>query len=172
MLTCVLMPLSGSVSLKDRMRGLTVFSLEIFLQLRVITINPAALCVQEKLISMSGGAINEAGQEYETEYQKAERAAYNRLLAFIMSNLFAEPRVIRLMDLREELLQYMAGEGMTDVQASTTKHIERKLENKFGDTLHIFPFEGGQENLVLENPSIYDLARQNQVLLRNYRYSK
>ena len=118
-----------------------------------------------KSIFMSGGAINEADQKYETEYQKEERAVCNRLLAFVMNNLFAEPKVITLMDLRDKLLQHMAGEGMTDVQASTTKHIKRKLENKFGDALHIFPDEGGQDNLVLlDNLNIYDLARKNQEL--------
>jgi hypothetical protein len=114
------MPLSETVPLRDRMKESLPFSLETLLQLRDITIEPAIKIFTRKSISLSSGAVREDGQKHETEYQKAGEAAYSGLFDYVRDSLFVEPRIVKLVNLRDKLLQNMAREGVTDVKASTT----------------------------------------------------
>ena len=95
-----------------------VFSLE--LQLRVIAINPAAVCLQKcQYLCQVVQSMKQVRSMKQSIRRQRGLPTYNKLLAFVRSTLFAKLRDIRLMDLRDKLLQYMEGEGMTDVQAST-----------------------------------------------------
>lgn len=71
----------------------------------------------------------------ETNFCNIASQAYDNLFEFIRSDLLENPRIIKMADLRENLMSYMRSMGATEILESTKKHFRRKLEREFGDLL-------------------------------------
>jgi len=59
---------------------------------------------------------------------KIESQAYDKLFKFIRSDLLENPRLVKMVDLREKLMSYMRSMGAIEILESTKKHFRRKLE--------------------------------------------
>lgn len=53
----------------------------------------------------------------------------------LLSDLLENPRLVKLVDLRERLISYMQAMGVTEILESMNKHFRRNLEKEFGDIL-------------------------------------
>lgn len=63
------------------------------------------------------------------------------LFANIRDDLFPNSRVLTMVELIANLVLYMKAYDVEEVQASTKKHIRRKLQGEFGESLLIqFPW--------------------------------
>ena len=93
-------------------------------------------------------------------YADAEDDAYQMLFANIRDDLFPNPRVLTMVDLTENLVLYMKAHGVEEVRASTKKHIRRKLQGKFGESLLIFPDHSGKLLVIPDNLKITALAAE------------
>jgi hypothetical protein len=93
-------------------------------------------------------------------YRYIDFQAYEKLFEFIRSDLLENPRLIKMVDLRELLLSFMRSMGATEIHESTKKHMRRKLEVEFGGLLQ---FEDLLENnklfVIPDNLSKLQLAR-------------
>ncbi|XP_078353848.1 uncharacterized protein LOC144638526 [Oculina patagonica] len=100
------------------------------------------------------------GKDGDRMYADAEDDAYQMLFANIREELFSNPRVLPMVDLTGQLVLYMKAHGVEDVQASTKKHIRRKLEGEFGESLLIFPDDNGKLLIIPDNLKITTLAAE------------
>ena len=57
---------------------------------------------------------------------KIESQAYDKLFEFIRSNLLENPRLVKMVDLREKRMSYMRSMGATEILESTKKHTDRE----------------------------------------------
>ena len=95
----------------------------------------------------------------EDAYIVAEINAYKDLFAYIRNTIFQDPCVVKLSALTERVVHSMTVAGITDIRQSTKKHIRRKLESEFGESIHFTTYE----RKVLVFPitlSIDDFARK------------
>ena len=74
--------------------------------------------------------------------------------------LYMNPRVLTMIELQltASLVLYMKAHGVEEVQASTKKHIRRKLQGEFGESLLIFPDDIGKLLVIPDNLKITTLA--------------
>ncbi|KAL8583359.1 hypothetical protein ACOMHN_035341 [Nucella lapillus] len=100
----------------------------------------------------------------ERTYKKAEDASYALLFKHIKEELMAQPDVIPLVSLTEKLKMFMSMNGIKEVKDSTTRHIRRKLEVRFGDELIMFPDERGKDLVMPVTLSSHELGRMYQAL--------
>lgn len=75
----------------------------------------------------------------ECHYKTAERMALYKVFAYIREGLIEHPTVVPFTDLTSKLVTEMAECGVTQVAPSTKKHLRRKFEAEFGESLHIIP---------------------------------
>ena len=97
----------------------------------------------------------------EIEYSMIEEKAYTVLFEFIRDKLFSNPDVLTMTDLTTRLMTCMTSQGCQEIKVSTKKHIRRKLEAEFGESLHIIHDSKGKlvvypdnllrDKLVLDN---------------------
>ena len=99
----------------------------------------------------------------DTGYSDAEKSAFDYLFQYIRRELFESPNVVRFIDLTTMMTAHMQSMGV-EVKESTKKHVRRKTESDFGDSLHIFANEKGKLLIFPDNLSVYDLAKENQRL--------
>ena len=63
----------------------------------------------------------------ETNYCNIVSQAYDKLFEFIRLDLLVNPRLVKMVDLRENLLMiYMRSMGAAEISESTKKHFRRK----------------------------------------------
>ena len=93
-------------------------------------------------------------------YADVEDDAYQMLFANIRDDLFPNPRVLTMVELTAKLVLYMKAHGVEEVQASTKKHIRRKLQGEFGESLLIFPDDNGKLLVIPDNLKITTLAAE------------
>ncbi len=74
------------------------------------------------------------GNDY-TKYSNAEKEAYVQPFFHIRNTLFENPAIVKLSTLTKQLVTTMQSSGIADIKESTKKHIRRKLECEFGDSL-------------------------------------
>ena len=91
-------------------------------------------------------------------YSKIESDAFQMLFDSIRSDSFTSPQIVPMMDLTAQLVDFMKDQGVEEVWGSTKKHIRRKLEAEFGETLSIFPDNNGK---LLVVPDSLDINREN-----------
>ncbi|KAL8567726.1 hypothetical protein ACOMHN_009034 [Nucella lapillus] len=115
------------------------------------------LATQEK-------ADEEMPDDEERTYKKAEDASYALLFKHIKEELMAQPDVIPLVSLTEKLKMFMSMNGIKEVKDSTTRHIRRKLEVRFGDELIMFPYKRGKVLVMPVTLSSHELGRMYQAL--------
>ena len=93
-------------------------------------------------------------------YADVEDDAYQMLFANIRDDLFPNPRVLTMVELTASLVLYMKTHGVEQVQVSTKKHIRRKLQGEFGESLLIFPDDTGNLLVIPDNLKITALAAE------------
>ena len=95
-------------------------------------------------------------------YTTAENAAYSELFLHIRNTLFQHSTgVVTLSEIALKLVSYMQDKGIECVKQSTKKHIRRRLELEFGESLQfislnnnkvcVYPSNISVKNLVIEN---------------------
>ena len=95
-------------------------------------------------------------------YSKIESDAFQMLFDSIRSDLFTSPRIVPMMDLIAQLVDFMKDQGVEEVWLGTKKHIRRKLEAEFGESLSIFPDNNGK---LLVVPDSLDIKNQSSQLM-------
>ena len=88
-------------------------------------------------------------EDGERAYADVEDDVYQMLFANIRDDLFPNPRVLTMVELTANLVLYMKAHGVEEVQASTKKHIRRKLQGEFGESLLIFSDDNGNSSSFL-----------------------
>ena len=71
-------------------------------------------------------------------YMDTENEALEKLFDFIRNDIFEKPRTVTMISLKEKLSSWIHSAGIKDVKDSTTRHLKRKLETEFSDTIIIF----------------------------------
>ena len=89
-----------------------------------------------------------------------EDDAYEMLFGNTRDDFFQNPRVLTMVELTASLVLYMKAHGAEEVQASTKKHIRRKLQGEFGESLLIFPDDTGKLLVIPDNLKITTLAAE------------
>ena len=77
----------------------------------------------------------ECEEDDESDYVKAESSALSRMFDYIRNDLFKNNDIIELSKLSEKLRGWILETGVKEVKLSTTKHVQRKLNDEFGDSL-------------------------------------
>uniref|UniRef100_H3B9B3 Uncharacterized protein n=1 Tax=Latimeria chalumnae TaxID=7897 RepID=H3B9B3_LATCH len=90
-------------------------------------------------------------------YSNAEMTVYDMLFDHIRKTIFPEPHVVSMVELTEKLISFMNSLGVAAVKVHT-KHIRRKLEGEFGDSLQIFPSD--RLLIVPNNLTVQTLAKE------------
>ncbi len=78
------------------------------------------------------------------EYSTIENTAYNELLSYIRNELFTNPTVIPMSDITSKLVAGMNALGCHVVKPATKKHLRRRLETTFADSLHFVNDDRGR----------------------------
>ena len=94
------------------------------------------------------------------------------LFDYIRSELLKNPKVVMMTSLTKELVDNMNFLGIQDVKPQTRKHIRRKLEAEFGNSLEIVSDERGRLLVLPDNLSKAMLATENMKMgaeLESYR---
>ena len=105
-------------------------------------------------------------------YSTKEHEAYEMLFSHVRSDLLKDPEVVMMTSLTKELVDNMNFLGIQDVKPQTWKHISRKLEAEFGDSLEIVSDERGGLLVIPDNLSKSMLATENMKMvaeLESYR---
>ena len=108
----------------------------------------------------------ESEEDDDSDYVKAERSALSRMFDYIRNDLFKNNDIIELSKLSEMLRGWILESGVKEVKLSTTKHIRRKLNDEFGDSLLTIQTES---NRVLVYP---DSLTREELVLSNYKLQK
>ena len=102
-----------------------------------------------------------AGGAEPTKETSPESQAYDKLYEFIRLDLLQNPRLAKMVDLREKLMIYLRSMGATEIPESTKKHFRRKLEKEFGDLLQFEDLLNNNKLFVLlKNLSKVQVARE------------
>ena len=94
------------------------------------------------------------------------------LFDYIRSELLKNPKVVMMTSLTKEVVDNMNFLGIQDVKPQTRKHIRRKLEAEFGNSLEIISDERGRLIVLPDNLSKAMLAIENMKMgaeLESYR---
>ncbi len=67
--------------------------------------------------------------------------------------------IVPLTTLTTKLVTIMESKGVLDIKDSTKKHVRRRLENEFGDSLLLFPDSKGKILVMPSGVNLTDLAR-------------
>lgn len=107
----------------------------------------------------------------DSAYNDAEKRSYEQLFAYIRSDLFQAPRVDKITNLSDRLSKFMedAGYNAKGIKPQTKKHLRRKLEREFQESLHIFSDDKGKLLIMPDNLSIVALAKENIALKEQMR---
>ena len=108
--------------------------------------------------SNKSGTVEDGDQTYADV--AVEDDAYQMLFANIRDDLFPNPRVLTMVELTASLVLYMKAQGVEEVQVSTKKHIRRKLQGEFGESLLIFPDDTRKLLVIPDNLKITTLAAE------------
>ena len=75
----------------------------------------------------------ESEEDDESDYVRAESSALPRMFDYIRNDLFKN-NIIELSKLSKMLRGWILESGLKEVKLSTTKHMQRKLNDEFGDS--------------------------------------
>ncbi|KAL1262233.1 hypothetical protein QQF64_007498 [Cirrhinus molitorella] len=95
----------------------------------------------------------------ECHYEAAERMALYKVFAYIREGLIEHPTVVPFTDLTSKLVTEMTECGVTQVTPSTKKHLRRKVEAEFGESLYIIPNDKGKLLVYPDNLTMDDLVK-------------
>lgn len=113
--------------------------------------------------------ISVATDKDDEAYQAAEQESYLLLFQYVRDTLFAEPAVVRMTELTGMLVSYLQTCGINDVKPHTKKHIRRKLECEFKESLHFVSDDKGKvlvypDNLSLDHAVVAMMKAEEQLL--------
>ena len=108
----------------------------------------------------------ESEEDDDSDYVKAESSALSRMFDYIRNDLFKNNDIVELSKLSEMLRGWILESGVKEVKLITTKHIRRKLNDAFGDSLLTIQTES---NRVLVYP---DSLTREELVLSNYKLQK
>ena len=99
----------------------------------------------------------------ETRYHEREQQAYQMLFDHVRETLFNQPQVVKLTALTDVLLNNLRTIGFPNenIQSSTKKHIRRKLEGEFAESLHFIQADNGRVLVYPDNLSFDQLVNEN-----------
>ena len=80
--------------------------------------------------------------------------------------MLVNPQVVSFVELLHQLITSMNVNGVVDIKLSTKTHLRRKLETKFGGTLHFVPDSNGKLLVFPDNLERHELAKENIKLQR------
>lgn len=108
-------------------------------------------------------------------YQAAEQESFVLLCQYMRDTLFAEPTVVRMTELTGKLVSYLQTFGVNDAEPHTKKHLRRKLEWEFKESLHFVSDDKGKllvypDNLSLDQVVVAMMKAEEQ--LREAKYSE
>lgn len=95
------------------------------------------------------------------ECDQPENEAFEKLFSFIRSDIFPSNSVIRMTDLTMKLKQYLQSLGINEMKESTKKHIRRRLEAEFGNSLYIIEDDSGRLLVMPDSLTREELAKEN-----------
>ena len=93
-------------------------------------------------------------------YADVEDDAYQMLFADIRDELFPNLRVLTMEELTASLVLYVKAHGVEEVKVSTKKHIWRKLQGEFRESLLILPDDTGKLLVIPDNLKITTLGAE------------
>ncbi|KAI3388753.1 hypothetical protein SNEBB_003675, partial [Seison nebaliae] len=112
-------------------------------------------------------AVTATMTSQDAAYQEAQHASFLMLFKHIRDTLFTDPQVVRLAHLTDTFVEFMRTHGCDDVKLQTKKHIRRKLESEFGDSLHFINEANGRVLVYPDNLSLTQVLRENVKLKDN-----
>ncbi|KAG0716309.1 hypothetical protein GWK47_009996 [Chionoecetes opilio] len=107
----------------------------------------------------SGAGENQEESEG-ARYEEAEIEALEELFLYIRTELFPNPEVLPMINLTSRLERSMMSRGIIQLKPATKKHVRRKIETEFGESLRFVPDEKGKLLIYPRSLSMDDLARQ------------
>lgn len=121
-------------------------------------------------------ASSDAGENHEeseeARYEEAEREALEELFLYIRTEFFSKPEVLPMINLTSRLERSMMSHGIIKLKPSTKKHVRRKLEAEFGESLRFVSDEKGKVIVYPCSLSMDDLALQTHKLTKDLRESR
>ncbi|KAG0715097.1 hypothetical protein GWK47_012734 [Chionoecetes opilio] len=88
----------------------------------------------------SGAGENQEESEG-ARYEEAEIEALEELFLYIRTELFPNPEVLPMINLTSRLERSMMSRGIIQLKPATKKHVRRKIETEFGESLRFVPDE-------------------------------
>ena len=77
-------------------------------------------------------------------YKEAEKEALGQLFLYIRTKFFLNPEVLSMTNLISRLERSMMSKGTIKLKPTTKKHVNRKLETEFGESLQFISDEKGK----------------------------
>jgi hypothetical protein len=103
--------------------------------------------------------------------KQREREAFNDLYQYIRTDIFKCKKIVTVASMTTRLTKTMTTGGI-NVRDSTKKHVRRKLESEFGETIRLVPDNQGKLLFVPCTVSIDDVILENQSLHRQMKSYK
>ena len=101
----------------------------------------------------------------EDTYQIVEKQAFANLFEFIRTDVIPNKRIVSVTSLTSKLESFMlSGEVKFALRDSTRKHVRRRLESEFLDSIRIFQDAKGKLLLVPDNVTLQEVAIEVQSL--------
>jgi len=125
---------------------------------------------EEQLDENTKGVLNEE-INVNDDFQEAEREAFNDLYQHIRTDIFKCKKIVTVASMTSRLTKTMTTGGI-NVRDSTKKHVRRKLESEFGETIRRVPDNQGKLLFVPCTVSIDDVILENQSLHRQMKSYK
>ena len=111
-----------------------------------------------KVSSTSAEVSKQNKNTIDEPYDNAEAAAMVKLFKYIRNDIFVNKSIIGFSKLNERLKAFMLESGIDELKPSTSKHLRRKLENEFKDTLHMIQTEFNKVVVYSDNLTRDELA--------------
>ncbi|XP_064095723.1 uncharacterized protein LOC135207801 isoform X3 [Macrobrachium nipponense] len=106
-----------------------------------------------------GTDMEEAHCVEEDAYCNAERLAHEELYTYIRNDIIPKPQIVEMTYLVSRIESSLTSLGIDSVRKSTRKHIRRKLEAEFGESLHIVSNTNGRLLLYPDSMSKNELVK-------------
>ena len=100
-------------------------------------------------------------QELPDAYKQAESDAMDEIYQYVRDEVIKGKRVVMVASLLARLKDLMSSRGQEKLRESLRKHMRRKLECAFGNSIKIFPDEKGKLVLVSDCLTVQEVVTEN-----------
>ena len=111
-----------------------------------------------KVSSTSAEVSKQNENSIDRPYDNAEMAASVKLFNYIRNDIFVNKSIMEFSKLNERLQPFLLDSGIQELKPFTSKHLRRKLENEFKDTLHMIQTESNKVVVYPDNLTRVELA--------------